>query len=279
MFGVYDPEQAFGDDDLLEIRHLYVSWQHLDDAAFVERLDSLREQRRIAVLLTVEPWPQEGSEASLLQDIVSGQYDEEIDQLAALLQRQAGRTYLSWGHEMDQDLTERYPWSGKDPEQYKTAYRYVVDRLREKTDTELRWIWAGVLKQGSLRYWPGDEYVDVIGMPIYSFPEWDRQVYGYIRDFQSTFEEKLSVVASVEKPVMITELGVCGSDDFESFWLRQAFLSLADYPRLAGIVFFYSRDTEGAWGDAVSTPDWRVHPELIRGLVDWKRQSVAAEKP
>src|SRR5688572_13431474 len=105
---------------------------------------------------------------------------------------------------MDQDLAERYPWSGADPNEYVAAYRYFVDRIRSQVTTELLWVWAGVLKVGSLRYWPGDEYVNYIGMPIYGFPNWDRRTYGYIRDFRTTFDEKRKIVLELRKPLIIT---------------------------------------------------------------------------
>ena len=247
---------------------MYISWVAFDRRKLVEKLTSL-QQHGFEPLLTIEPWPKPGGDRQLLAEIVSGHYDHLINDIAEILSKLDAPVWISWGHEMDQDLTRRYPWSGGDPSLYIAAYRHVVDRIREQVKTPLHWVWAGVLKDGSLRYWPGDEYVDFVGMPIYSFPAWDQRTYGYIRDFCTTFEEKRKFVAGRNKPLMITELGVSGSDDFESFWLHQAFMELHKYPDLAAVLFFYSRDSEGAWGDAVATPDWRVHPDSIRGLVDW----------
>lgn len=270
-FGVYDPEGVFAEDTALQIRHIYISWAAFDEKELVERLRTL-EQRGFQPFLTIEPWPQADSERPLLPAIQRGAYDPVIDRLAGALGELDGPVYVSWGHEMDQDLTERYPWSGSDPEHFVAAYRHVVDRIRAQVETPISWVWAGVLKQGSLQYWPGDEYADFIGMPVYSFPEWDRKTYGYIRSFRTTFEDKRAIVAELEKPLMLTELGVSGSADFESYWLRQAFLQFDDYPDLAGVVFFYAKDSEGAWGENVATPDWRLHPGVIRSLVDWKRR-------
>jgi len=268
-FGVYDPGGVFAADKALKQRHIYVSWVSFDHTKLKEELKSL-EQQEFEPLLTIEPWPIESSELPLLTGILEGNYDRIIDELAGVLRGLDGPVYISWGHEMDQDLTARYPWSNADPAQFVAAYRHVVDRIREQVDTPLYWIWAGVLKDGSLRYWPGSEYADFIGMPIYSFPAWDQQTYGFIRDFRTTFEEKRKIVAELNKPLMITELGVSGSGDFNSYWLHQAFMAFEEYPDLVGVTFFYSKDHEGAWGNEVETPDWRVHPELIRGLVDWK---------
>lgn len=267
-FGVYDPRDEFAGDNKLSIRHLYISWAAFDSQRLADSLVSL-ERNRFEPLLTIEPWAKAGSHQPLLPAILSGQYDDIIDELVEILGQLKGPVNIAWGHEMDQDLTERYPWSGADPEEFVAAYRYFVDYIRKRVDTKLNWGWVGVLKEGSLRYWPGDEYVDFVGMPIYSFPAFDQRTYGFIRDFRTTFDEKRKIVAGLNKPLMITELGVSGSPDFESFWLHQAFMALQDYPDLSAVVFFYARDTEGAWGRDLATPDWRVHPDAIRGLVAW----------
>ena len=268
-FGAYDPNGVFDGEKAFKLRHMYISWIAFDPEELRESLESLTQQG-FEPLLTVEPWPTPEVDRQLLPAILKGDYDRMIDDVTATLRGLDGPIYISWGHEMDQDLTERYPWSGRDPEQFVKAYRYVVDRIRQQVDTELRWVWAGVLKKGSLRYWPGEQYADLVGMPIYSFPSWDKKTYGFIRDFRTTFEEKRKIVQGLNKPLMITEFGVSGSVDFEGFWLHQAFLSLDDYRDLVAIVFFYAKDTEGAWGSDVPTPDWRMHPDSIRSLVEWK---------
>jgi beta-mannanase len=268
-FGIYDPSGTFDDHRSLGLRHVYVSWVDFDPASLIDQLSQL-QRRGLDLLITVEPWPLESAEAPLLVGVSRGDYDGVIERLADVFSALQGPIHVSWGHEMDQDLADRYPWSAADPEQYINAYRYFVDEIRRRTRTEIRWVWAGVMKSESLRFWPGDQYVDFIGMPIYSFPAWERKAYGYIRSFATTFEEKSRIVMGLGKPLMITEMGVSGSDDFSQYWLHQAFLVFDDYPDLATVVFFYSVDSEGVWGEDVPTPDWRVHKDVIISLVDWK---------
>jgi beta-mannanase len=140
-----------------------------------------------------------------------------------ILSHFTGRIYISWGHEMDQDLTKRYPWSGKDPGQYVAAYRYVHDRInKSQKNNQIYWIWSPVVKKGCEKYWPGDSLVDIIGMPIYSYPAWEKSYYGHIRSFKSWYEEKYGLVKSFQKPVFIIEFGVTGSTDYQTYWLQEA---------------------------------------------------------
>lgn len=268
QFGVYDPKGVFAADKQLKIRHLYISWIDFDADAFKSAVDHL-QQNEMDLLLTIEPWADADRRDTLLVDVASGHYDDRLKAISAQLVGFTNRMHVVWGHEMDQDLTERYPWSGKAPDQFIAAYRHVTQYLRKQFGEQVDFVWSGVIKDGSLRYWPGDQYVHYVGMPIYSFPSFDQRYHGYIRDFRTTFSEKAKQVRQLNKPLMITELGVAGSDDFKSFWMHQAFLALDDYPEIATIVFFYGQESEGAWGKEIETPDWLVHPDTIRGLVKW----------
>lgn len=268
-FGIHDPGKVFVKDGCFKIRHVYISWVNFDSEHLTDTLREL-ETQGYEPLLTIEPWQRDGSNAPLLPSIANGDYDDVIDRVAQSLRVLEKPAILAWGHEMDQDLTVRYPWSGRPPQEYVRAYQYVVDRIRKQMRTKHKWVWTGVMKEGTNQYWPGDSYADFIGMPIYSFPAWDQTAYGYIRDFKATFGDKRRFVADLGKPIIITELGVNGSDDFERFWLHQAFIGLDSQPDIAAVVFFYAKDSEGVWGEKWDTPDWRVNPDLLRGLAEWK---------
>jgi beta-mannanase len=71
------------------------------------------------------------------------------------------------------------------------------------------------------------------------------------------FSEKYDRVSRFGHPVMIAEFGVAGSNGHQLAWLREAFAGLSDYPLLKSIVFYFSRDIDGAWGQDLATPDWR----------------------
>ncbi len=269
-FGVYDPGPEFAADSNLRIRHIYISWVEFDPVVLKQQIhDSVAQG--FHVFLTIEPWPTDSdAKELLLPDVLHGKYDPIFAVLHDILSSVQSTLYVSWGHEMDQDLVERYPWSGQDPQVFCQAFRYAMDHLGVSANDNLKSVWTGVLKTGSMKYWPGHEWIDYIGLPVYSFPEWEQRHIGYIRSFSEIFEEKYRIVQDLGKPIIISELGVCGSDEFKNYWLRQMFLEFDNYSCLEAVIFFYSRDVDGAWGTDIRTPDWRVHPDAIRSLVSWK---------
>lgn len=271
-FGVYDPYDTFDGEQLFQLRHVYVPWNQLASHDLKGTLQNLVDQG-FEPLVTIEPLPLDNESKDLLSSILAGDYDGVIKELATSLQGLKGPIYIAWGHEMDRDISSRYPWSCKDPETYRQAYRYVVDRVRSQVKADLRWIWVAVMEENCLDYYPGDDYVDYVGTTLYGFPAFDRKTRGSVVSFRNKLDAKLDRVQSVNKPVFLTELGVTGGINFEELWMSDAFGAFQHYPNLAGVVFFYANDTANAWGDDIPTPDWRCHPETIRQLVDWKLES------
>ena len=266
QFGIYDPNEKFAQSKSFQLEHLYISWATFQPENLKQDLTRLAINHRTP-LLTIEPWPVSGSD--YFNSILSGEYDNIMNKICTIIDLSTDSLYLSWGHEMDQTLTKRYPWSGKDPNEFIKSYKYVFDYINKNCAAKIQWVWSPVVKNGSKEYWPGDKYVDIIGIPIYSFPLWDKSYYGHIRSFETTFNEKYSKISVYNKPILIVELGVTGNLDFQEYWLSTAFKSFQNYSLLAGVIYFYSQDTEGAWGSNLPTPDWQVHPEVVTGLVDY----------
>ena len=267
-FGVYDPGSKFSGSKYFNSEQLYFSWINPNVSSIRSEITRIYSSNRTPVI-TIEPWNGNNDEKNLLADIVKGKYDTCIDKTIKILSEFSGRMYISWGHEMDQDLTKRYPWSGKDPESYILAYRYIHDKLNKTLNNKIMWIWAPVVKQGCEKYWPGSEYVDFIGIPIYSYPVWDKSYYGHIRSFKSWYDEKYALIKKFQKPIIIVELGVTGSSDYQTFWLQEAFQNINNLPSVEMILFFYAADISGSWGEKIETPDWRTDSGTVIGLIKW----------
>jgi beta-mannanase len=267
-FGVFDPDRQFDNYNGLAIEVFYISWLNVDEGKLVKTLKTINSKGRTPFMVC-EPWAKPGAPANYLDDVPKGAYDSSLNGILRALKQYGNDVYFSWGHEMDQDLTTRYSWSAKEPVAFINAFKYVRRYFNSEMQGKIQWVWSPIAKKGCLQYWPGDEYADIIGFPVYSFPEWDRSYYGFIRDFKTTFEEKYKLVKSLNKPIFIVEFGVTGSEDYATYWTQQAFREFNGFPLLNAICFFYAKDFPNAWGSNISTPDWRMNKELVKGLVDY----------
>jgi hypothetical protein len=93
--------------------------------------------------------------------VTQGAYDEQIDLLAAWLRTLGHTAYLRLGYEFDLLGGQ---WGT--PDQYKAAYRYIVDRLRARHVRNALFVWhsAGAYFKTSDSYFP----VGLLGTMDYS---------------------------------------------------------------------------------------------------------------
>jgi len=264
--GAYDPGSSLANTSTLSYDHYFVSWdmatqwisgvnQH---QALLQDLAGSQSRGRQPIV-TLEPWASAGmNSANLLQDIVAGRYDSNIQWACADIATYPGTVIVRWGHEME-NLTGRYPWATSNSGAYISAYRYVVDKCRAIAPNAL-YMWSPAGNRNLPSYWPGANYVDLVGLSVYDYPAWEVSYYGYNRTFHENFGERYGYVAGYGKPIFIAEFGATGSTSVE--WLSSALADMANFPLLQAAVFFNAQDPVG-WGANFPAPDWRVDPGLL----------------
>ncbi|MEV6245921.1 glycosyl hydrolase [Streptomyces sp. NPDC051742] len=141
------------------------------------------------------------------KNIASGQYDAEIlDPQIRRIKDYGKRVFLSFDQEADARIKE----GAGTPAEYVAAYRHVYDRFRKLGADNVVWVWtvSGYLGSASSmkQLYPGDDYVDWIGMDQYNyylchgssnwldFDKSQRPSYDWLRKN-----------ISADKPVMLSE--------------------------------------------------------------------------
>lgn len=253
-FGAYDPEGDFRSRDNLAIDHYFINWNDQEIISDLARVFKNSADSGRWVLLTVEPWPVEDNlKENLLLDITNGDYDQQIGQVCSQIGISANPVLVRWGHEME-NITGRYPWAVDRADSYIAAYNYFVSSCKKITDNAY-YVWSPVGGKGLDAYWPGKENVDTIGLSVYLLPEFERDLYGTVRDFSNVFGEKYERVEKYGKPVMIAEMGVAKEYAGRQDWWLDALNSVDNYYWLKTIVYFNAKEHEGVWLD-YQTPDW-----------------------
>ncbi len=258
-YGAYDPASELQGNANIIVDHIFLSWTYDNTSSLAEAKEKANLRGR-KLFVSLEPWPSEElTKETLLKDIANGGYDMQTTKFCGQMSSLGNNAWISWGHEMDHDLTERYPWSNKTAIDFITAYNHFVQLCRT-VSPEAQFIWSPVGNSNLEPYWPGADTVDMVGVPVYSYPEFDKKTYGHDRTFKEAFGEKYARLTKFQKPVVIVELGVFGKADYQQYWLDQAKLSYKTFPLLNSVIFFNAQDTPGAWGADYATPDWRLQP-------------------
>jgi len=183
----------------------------------------------------------------------------------------ARKTDIPIEFDYDSEMQAAHPWGGRfdgggatsfgdptwpdGPEHYRDAYRRIIDIFRQEGATNVTFIFhANTLDQylaGSYwepwealkNYYPGDDYIDWIGLSVYSEPQFGVGP-------PQTFEQKLrgadgfegsyaEITSLTDKPLMLSETGLyrMPSEDAKAQWVEDASRAIqsGEFPRIKAL--------------------------------------------
>jgi hypothetical protein len=146
------------------------------------------------------------------------------------------------------------PWegsiNGNTPAAYVAAWQHVVSIFRSAGATNVSWVWAPNCGPTSTisSYYPGDSWVDVIGLDGYN---WGSSL-GKWQSFTDVFGASYDIVTalSATKPVVITETASAEAGGDKAAWITSAYQTEIPtrFPRISAVI----------WFDVNKETDWRV---------------------
>jgi len=224
-------------------------------------------------MLRLMPWgepywePEGYQEEYSLQRIIDGEFDEYLSQWADQLKAFAKPVMVTFGAEMNGDW---FAWSGvfhggaeaagfgdpgkaDGPERYVAAYRHIVDLFRQREVGNVTWYfqpnheshpdedWNSISA-----YYPGDEYVDWLGLSVYGAQEETDEWVSFEQAMDPAYVEIMAL--SEEKPIVLAEWGVAEqpSKGDKAGWYTEALGKLQTrYPRVKIAVVYHERWENG----------------------------------
>lgn len=245
-FGVYDPDGQYQQESGIAIEHVVISWATYQPGYLLRQL-ALVQARGRWPFVTIEPWCDRtitSLPSELLSDVTKGKYDHTIQQLGGEIAAFRGLVFLRWGHAME-NLTGRYPWASHNAALYQKAYRHFVSTCRLSANN-IAYVWSPAGDRDLARYWPGEQFVDCVGLSVLEFAGSDRDYHQTTRSFHDQMAEKYTRVARYKKPVVISECGVTGSEEYQLSWLSGALQDLGRYPLLKALIYFNAEEVAAA---------------------------------
>lgn len=240
--GLYDPSNQFGESGV-NIRHQFTDWNNPGE---VDAAISDARKHNQFPMITMQPYHRPGYQTvTLLDDISNGAYDDVMtSNFAEIKKNKPQYVIVRAFHEMD--LCEVYEWSICNPEKSIAAYRHMIDLARTQGVDNVIWMWSpngGI--PNTYMFYPGDEYVDVIGITGLVAESWDR-FYGIDpqpQPFAKLFNQRYPLATQFNKPLMIAELGISYDDPKidRAKWLNDAITVMNDrekYPFFIGWVYY-----------------------------------------
>ena len=204
-------------------------------------------------LITWEPWITHP--LGTLEAIASGSYESYVRSFLQAAKDWSEPLFLRFAHEMNGNW---YPWDGlhngeaSGPEKYKRAWLYIYNVKEELEAENVNLVWCpnntnqpNVSWNTAAAYYPGDRYVDWIGMDGYNWG------YGSWQTFDSVFSEVYqALTALTAKPLMIGEFASAEEGGSKAGWITDAFDRIRnDYPRVK----------ISCWFNINKERDWRIN--------------------
>jgi hypothetical protein len=240
-----------------------------------------------------------GPDRFSLFEIMAGKWDAYIDNWADAAREFGHPMIVAFANEMNGAW---FPWSGsyyggsewdadhknaKGPDNFRKAFRYVVDRVRARGASNIKWMfhtnnYSYPLEPWNLApaYYPGSDYVDWLGLSIYG-QQFKDEPNPDIPSLTDWPVEEMSRI-DPQKPIMIAEWG---TGEFPHAVTEAGGVSKADwikhglerfrthYPRLKAAIYWHERwqnadggysnlhvnssvESLNAYREGVANPDW-----------------------
>ena len=211
-----------------------------------------------------------------LPTIIGGGFDAYLHQYAKDIIATGLPVAIRLDHEMNGTW---YPWSerngsnkpinGNNVGDYVKMWRHVHDIFQQEGANNLViWTWAPNIinnmqppshatQEFLAGYYPGDAYVDWVGLSGYLRPPWRA---GNDFTFSYTYDSSLAQLrALTSKPILLAEVGASETDGHKPAWVKSFFDGFAD-PKNADIIGFswFSLAITSYVGGERSTNDWRI---------------------
>jgi len=235
----------------------FVPWPNDSSVRFPSGFCRFAHDRQAIPIVTWEPWDPKSGWYPMLEDIAVGKYDRHIRSFASAARRTEQTVLLRFAHEMNGDW---YPWcEHHDPRQtaeaYVSAWRRIHRVFAEAEAKNVQFVWS-VNFEPALRldrFYPGDAYVDWIGVDMYNHPHWPRspgEMLQPVYEFATARHKRLILteVGSAEHFPSTAPREPAGESLSKDQWIEALFTLLVDRQNVRGLV----------WFDVAKEADWRI---------------------
>lgn len=249
----------------------YIPWGNTGQEKEFNKALELSNSEDYTPFITWEPWSSTfdfsndsedlKNERKIFQHITDGDFDAYILSVAEKLKAYKKTVYLRFAHEFD---NPQYPWSAlgnNTAKEFIKAWKHVHQQFENAGATNVRWVWNPWKPEAVAPYYPGDNYVDIVGVTALNYGTLTPTGASYnFNDLYYPIREALKE-RQISKPVFLAEFGSLNFQNIQTEWINDALDSIYEnFPEITGILFFNSDIDKNIPVDeqSFSTLDWSL---------------------
>ncbi len=227
---------------------------------FPSQIVKFNATRNIRTIVTQELCTYGGDNFQVLDSILAGEWDGYFRGVAKSAKKFGQPVYYRFGYEMNGDWVV---W-GEQPEKFVQVWRRVHDLFREEGAFNVQWvfspnvIWEGrTFEQDILPYYPGDAFVDIVGLDGYNFGDRHSRFHQW-RTFEEVFGASIRGMKKYfpHKTFWIAEIG-CADGPGKAEWIQDFFAYFSVDPDVKVFIWF-NEDKQYA-----GEPNWRIDSDAV----------------
>jgi beta-mannanase len=226
----YEPVVGYFDHDHpdaalpVNIRHYAIVWKNTS-VAFHHQGQLATLLKKGPALLSVETWLWnywgKQSYNSVLDAVLQGEFNRNMDELARLITAAPYPVYVRWDPDMEVPVYQ-YPWQYHSQDLYIQAFNYVAARLK-KIAPNVKIVWGPSGFPGDTEFWPGPGLADMVSITLGSPSEKESKAYPYQPALPQMLFLKLHRMRFVNKPVIVLGGDATQKVTFNKDWLKQQY--------------------------------------------------------
>lgn len=246
-------------------------------------MNKIKEQGKVVEYTLYTTDIIDGTEQDITLEIIEGKYDNYLNSLADSFNSYDYPVLFRLNNEMNGEwVLYSSHRIGKDTDLFIECWRYIYDLFREKGVDNLIFVWNPNEKSfpnfaynNYLCYYPGNEYVDVVGLTAYNTGNYYRgEVW---RSFSEAYDHfYYDYTKRFKHPMMITEFSCASSGGNKSLWHQDMFRVIEKYDRIKIAVLWNGQDYDTSKPDRTVSRNYRIDIEeevveaVRKGLQNYK---------
>lgn len=194
------------------------------------------------------------TQGNMVYRVLQGEYDEFLNNYAKTISDFDHPVIFRLGNEMNGDWC---PYSGyntsRDAQVFVNFYKYIYQVFSDQGVDNVIWVWNPNDKSfpdfkwnDAYNYYPGDEYVDVVGMTAYNTGTYYSRVGEKWLTFQELYQKTYNEYSEhFGQALMITEFASASMGGSKSQWVRDMFTQIPAYSKIKLAIWWDGCDYNG----------------------------------